>query len=109
MTATLTLPRAAAGATDVSHRASPGARAPAGTITSTLKLRWNFLRGLIFRARRRIGVIGFDDLLHQLVPDDILVVEVDDADAVNLLDYLERLNETGEFRIRQIDLRDVAG
>ena len=50
-----------------------------------------------FGARRRVGVIGLDDVLHQLVPDDILVVEVDDADALDFADDLDGLHqpETG--------------
>ena len=37
------------------------------------------------RAGRRVGVVGLDDLLHQLVADDVRVVEVDEADALDVL------------------------
>src|SRR5688500_1031665 len=91
-TAMATPPRARAGAIRSSQAASPGARRPGGTTMSTDNRR--DLRGLIFGgARRRVGVIGLDDLLHQLVTDDVLVVEMDDADAVYLADDFERLDQ----------------
>ena len=80
------------------HRLKPAAPAQAherlpGRRRRRSKLRRSFLRGLVFGARRRVGVIGLDDLLHQLVPDDVLVVEVDDADAVDLVDDFQRFNQ----------------
>ena len=36
-------------------------------------------------------------MLHQLVPDDILVVEVDDADALDFADDLDGLHQPESF------------
>ena len=41
----------------------------------------------------REGVVGLDDLLHQLVPHDVLVVEVDEADPSTSLTILQRLDQ----------------
>src|SRR5688500_16518231 len=108
-TATETTPRARAGAIRWSQRPSPGARTAGGSTRSTISRRRNLRRLIFGGARRRVGVIGLDDLLHQLVPDDVLVVEVDDADAVDFADDLERLDQPRQLRVRQIDLRDIAG
>src|SRR5687768_7530301 len=86
--ATVTAPRARGGATASSQRASPGARTFGGVTTSTTR-RWRLGIG-IPGARTRIGVVRLDDLLHQLVPHHVLLVEEDDADAFDVLDHLQR-------------------
>src|SRR4029434_1874162 len=77
--ATVIAPRARAGAIDESHAASPGAR----PTTSTEKL--PILRECVVRLH---------DLLHELVPDDVLLVEVDEPDAGDVTNHLERLHHS---------------
>src|SRR4051812_24918435 len=98
------MPRAVAGATRRSHAARPGARRPAGSRTSISRL-----LSPSIAAGTAERIVGLDDLLHQLVADDVAVVEVDEADAVDVLHDPQRLDQAGGLRIRQIDLRDVAG
>src|SRR5918995_1944056 len=52
-------------------------------------------------------LVGLDDLLHQAMAHDIFVVEMDERDALDLGDDLERLDQAGRPRVRQIDLRHV--
>src|SRR5690348_8331691 len=69
--ATVTAPRARAGATAWSQDASPGARTDAGETRSTC--RRNRPPASAMRALVREGVVGLDDLLHQLVAHDVLL------------------------------------
>src|SRR6478672_723620 len=97
-----TSPRAAAGATRASQAARPGARTarPRPSLTDTDK---RLLSGSTVR------FVRLDDLLHQRVPHDVLVVEVDERDAVDLADHFHRLDQPGGAAGRQVDLRHVAG
>src|SRR5687767_1295644 len=62
--------------------------------------------------RRRaaaIGVVGLHDRLHELVTDDVALVEVDERDAVDLADHFHRLHQPRGAAEREIDLRHVTG
>src|SRR5688572_3195822 len=67
------------------------------------------LRAPIPTARVRDGIVGLDDLLDEPVTHHVLVVEIDEADAVDVLHDPECFDEAGFARLRQIDLGDVAG
>src|SRR4051812_20246370 len=60
--------------------------------------------------RRPLGVlgVGLDDPLHDLVAHDVLVAEVDHADAVHAAQDLADLDESRALVAREVDLRDVA-
>src|SRR5947209_8485765 len=102
-TATLRTPRAPGGATRRSHAASPGmltARPrPSQTVTSS---RWS--PSGIARAAVRVRLVGLHDLLHQLVADDVAVVEIDERDAFDRPDDFHGLDEARRAPRRQIDL-----
>src|SRR5688572_7278763 len=119
-TATVISPRARRGATASSHRPRPGARrAPEVTTCTTRDLAPDWRRPcrgdvcvaptLRLRTRAGEGIVCLHDLLHELVSDDVAVVEVDEADALDVLDDRKRLDEPRLPRMRKIDLRDVAG
>src|SRR5436190_6431790 len=95
----LTVPRARAGATRRSQAASPwaGTRRPRASLTRT--------RSAV-TARERF--VRFDNLLDELVPHDVAVVEVHERDAFDVADDLHRFHEPRRAALRQIDLRDVA-
>jgi hypothetical protein len=69
--ATLTSPAARGGATVASQRARPPSRTdrPAPSDTETCR---RLLSG------STVGLVGLDDLLHELMPHDVAVVEVDE-------------------------------
>lgn len=54
-------------------------------------------------------LVGFDDVLHELVPDDIAFVEIYELDAVDVAKNLPHFDEPGHAIWRQIDLCDIAG
>src|SRR5271165_1307925 len=54
-------------------------------------------------------VIGADDALHQVVPHDVAFIEVAKANPVNVLQDIDHFQKSAAVRIRQINLRDVAG
>ena len=56
--------------------------------------------------RRLHPAEGADDLLHEGVPHDVLVVEVDDADALDLADDLQLLDQPGAHHQRARALDD---
>src|SRR5678815_4241658 len=57
--------------------------------------------------RAREGVVGLHDLLHELVPNDVFLVEVDEADPLDVLDDLQRFHEPRLPWMWQVDLCDV--
>ena len=101
--ATVTAPRARAGATPASQRAEPGRAHAARVTTSTARRDGRAASAdrsaggespsAIRRGPFECGVVRLDDLLHQLVAHDVLVVEVDEADALDVLDDLQRLDQ----------------
>src|SRR5262249_54187350 len=101
-TATWTTPRARGGAARSSHAARPGA-APARPRSSATSTR---SRGEPSGMRAAVAVrerlVRLHDLLHQLVADDVAVVEVDERDAVDRADDLHRLDEARHASGRQI-------
>src|SRR5258708_35711993 len=106
--ATLTMPFARAGATRRSHAARPGTarRRPRSSAMPTR--RPGSPSGMLDVAARE-RLVGLHDLLHELVPHDVAIVEVDERDSVDGADDLHRLDEPGGAPMRQVDLRDVAG
>ena len=54
-------------------------------------------------------LVRLDDPLHELVPDDVLVAEAHEADAVDDAEDVLHLDQAGRLLARQVDLRDVAG
>src|SRR5689334_21900594 len=99
-------PRADRGATRASQAASDGARTERPR-PSLIDTRIRVIRGLL--SGSTVGFVGLDDLLHQRVPDDVLLVEVDECDAGNGADDFDGFDESGRAARRQVDLRDVAG
>src|SRR5436853_5280371 len=131
--AMLTVPRARDGAARRSHRARPdaGSGRPRASPTTTRKRprassgmrtwsgrlapigggaaiarRPRRLASVPGAAGRRGGrLVRLHDLPHQLVPHDVAIVEVDERDALDRVDDLNRLDEPGGLAARQIDLR----
>src|SRR5687768_12953585 len=112
----VTPPRARAGATAWSHAARPGARTPAGSTMSTSRAgraRVAPVDGRSGRPERRRTpeprllspsaialtrstaerVVSLHNRLHQLVTHDVAIIEVDEPDAVDVLDDPERLDQ----------------
>src|ERR1700730_925350 len=56
-----------------------------------------------------IFVVSLDDALHQAVADDVALIEIDERDAFDLSDHIDRLDEAGAPVVRKVDLRHVAG
>src|SRR5688572_13564399 len=102
VTATVTAPRARAGATRASHTASARPAAGARPTLSTRSADSPIPAG-------RHGIVGPNDLLHQLVAHHVRVVEVDEPDALHVLHDPERLDQAGCPGVGQVDLRDVPG
>src|SRR6476660_1615770 len=94
--ATVTSPRARAGAIRVSQRDRPGAatRRPRASDTSTRTARPRALgpSGSMRTAAVPVGerLVRLDDLLHEPVPDHIALVEVDERDAFDAANHLHR-------------------
>src|SRR5918994_3553449 len=115
--AMVTAPRARAGETRASQAASAGARTGRPSSSTTLTRRRGRgsepSDGMVASGPARADaalterLVGLDDLLHQAMAHDIFVVEMDERDALDLGDDLERLDQAGRPRVRQIDLRHV--
>ena len=56
----------------------------------------------------RVLGVGVHDLLHELVPHDVLAGEVDEVDVGHVAQDVAHDHETGALVARQVDLRDVA-
>src|SRR5262245_61734029 len=54
-------------------------------------------------------VVRLHDLLHELVSDDVSLVEPDEGNPLDPSDDLDRFHQPGRPARRQIDLSDVAG
>ena len=52
--------------------------------------------------------VRLDDVLYQLVPHDVLLVEVDEPDPVHVLHDLQHFDKTRHAGVGEIDLSDVA-
>src|SRR4051794_34426984 len=63
----------------------------------------------IGRLPRGVLVVGRDDPLHELVPDNVLGLEADELDVVDVLEDLRHDQQTGALIALEVDLRDVAG
>src|SRR5439155_25799262 len=57
----------------------------------------------------RMPAVGLDDPLYELVPDNVLVAEADEGDAVERAEDVLHLDQTGRLLPRKVDLRDVPG
>src|SRR3954467_3615175 len=111
-----TLPRAAGGAVDVSHRARPPSRIgrprPSVTLTCNRRRvplcapeRWR----VTLLSGSTVGFVRLDDLLHERMPHHVLFVEVNERDALDVANHFHGFDETRLSSRRQIDLRDVSG
>src|ERR1700678_967315 len=56
-----------------------------------------------------MALVGFYDLLHQAVADNVAFVEIDKADSFPAAQHLHGIAQTAALSGRQIDLRQVAG
>src|SRR5439155_19055548 len=63
------------------------------------------------RRPRLLGVelVGLDDPLDELVPDDVLVPELHEPDPFDVREDLAHLDQPRRLLAREVDLRDVAG
>src|SRR5690349_24490443 len=112
--ATATSPRAADGATCRNQRDKPPSRSgrprPSVTVTCrsgprrprTPERRTSLLSGSTVR------FVRLDDLLHERMPHHVLLVEMNERDALDVANHLHGLDEARLARRRQIDLRDVS-
>jgi hypothetical protein len=55
------------------------------------------------------GVVGADDALYQRVPNHVAVFEVAEANAFHSFEHVDGVKQARLARVRQVDLRDVAG
>src|SRR5687768_12428236 len=96
-------PRAARGAVRASQRARPPSRTgwPRPSLTVT--------RRPLLPGSTAVGVVSLHDLLHELMADDILLVEPDELDALDVADDLHGFDQARGAARGQVDLRDVAG
>src|SRR3954464_8781830 len=111
-----TLPRAAGGRVEASHRASPPSRI--GRPRPSVTLTCNRGRVLVSRPARwpaillagsTVGFVRLDDLLHERMPHHVFFVEVNERDALDVAHDLHNFDEARLPRGRQIDLRDISG
>src|SRR5262249_9986583 len=104
-----TSPRAETGATRTSQDPRPGVRTarPRPSLTATLIRVLRADRGLL-SGSTAVRFVRLHDLLHERVAHDVLLVEVDERDALDLADDLQRLDEARGASGRQVDLRHVA-
>src|SRR5262249_35087931 len=68
--------------------------------------------GLVFAlcAAAALGrAVGGDDPLNELVPDDVLASEADEADVLNLVEDVAHLDQSRPRPPLEVDLGDVAG
>src|SRR5499426_782524 len=54
-------------------------------------------------------IVSLDDHLHQLMADDVALVEEDEGDSLDAVDDALRLDQARLASRRQVDLRHVAG
>jgi hypothetical protein len=54
-------------------------------------------------------LIGPDNLLHEIVPDDVAFIEIDERNPFNPADDFKRLDQAGTPPGGQVNLRDVSG
>src|ERR1019366_7563391 len=54
-------------------------------------------------------LIGFDNLLHEIMPDDIAFIKIDERDPFNPAHNFERLDQAGTPPGGQVNLRDISG
>src|SRR5688500_15716828 len=110
-----TSPRALAGATRVSQRASPPSLTgrPRLSVTETRRVAapWRLRRdgADLLSGSTGIGVVRLYDLLHQRVAHDVLLVETDEIDTIDVADHFHGFNQPGCASGGQVDLGDVAG
>jgi len=64
---------------------------------------------LLFGHERLVLVVGADNALHQVMPHYIGFVEVNEGQAFDALQYIDRFQQAAAPRVRQIDLCDVSG
>src|SRR5512134_3709182 len=98
-----TSPRALAGATRASQRARPPSATARPRPSETDTRSWRLLSG------STVLFVRLHDLLHERVPHDVLLVEVDERDALDVADDLHRFDQAGRASRGQIDLRHVPG
>src|SRR5947209_20481360 len=58
---------------------------------------------------RLIILISLDDLLHERVPDNVRLGQVHDADALQVTQAVDGIDQTAAHLARQIRLGDIAG
>src|SRR5947208_15082188 len=63
---------------------------------------------LAFALALLVGIVRRDDLLHQRVADDVLLVEIEELDPLDPREHLLRLAQSRGPPLRQVDLGDVA-
>ena len=53
-------------------------------------------------------LVGLDDHLHQLVPDDVFITEVNEVDAINAGQHALSFNQSAAFAVGPIELGEMA-
>src|SRR3990167_5676703 len=54
-------------------------------------------------------IVGFDNVLHQLVTDHVTLVEIYELNALDVAQNLPHLDQAGDPLRRQIHLSDITG
>ena len=69
------------------------------------ELKWLLPRSVL----RAVGLVSSNDALHQRMPHDIPLVEMNKRDSFHAGNDVSRLDQSRHLSDRQIDLRDVSG
>src|SRR2546421_669860 len=96
-----------------SSRLRASAVAPSSSTSTPLRFETStaitFLSAPLGAGLLRVQPVRLDDPLDELVPDDVLVPETDESDAVERAEDVLYLDQSGRLVARQVDLSDVAG
>src|SRR5262252_5772154 len=77
---------------------------------STLRNRWRLMISIRLEVDFLVVlIVSLDDHLHQLMADDVALVEVDERDSLDAADDALRFHEARLAPRRQVDLRHVGG
>src|SRR5262245_7073165 len=77
---------------------------------SILRNRWRLMISIRLEVDLLVVlIVSLDDHLHQLMADDVALVEVDERDSLDAADDALRFHQPRLAPGRQVDLRHVAG
>src|SRR5215813_11585002 len=91
-------------------RSSTALDSVAARSLSILRNRWRLMISIRLEVDLLVVlIVSLDDHLHQLMADDVALVEVDERDSLDAADDALRFHKARLATRRQVDLRHVAG